>query len=168
MQEILNYSEKDFILDITIGDTVDQIDFRTALRINKGDLNKDLTQQPSYHAWYTALLTDQEDRLATRKRELDRHKSDISLQLRQGKLKVNNSDNKPLKLTEGGLNDYITLDNTYMAYQDDIQQLDTLCKKLKGLVAASSQRKDMLIQLGLLKRQEIDQMGLHIKNSKVQ
>jgi len=158
---LLKFTQDDLIINLQIGEQVEIIDLRTCLAINDGDLPKEYTQQPSWYAFYASILASQEDKLATVEREYTKYKADISLQLRQGKLQILDSNNKSLKLTEGAIQNYIDTDEHTLIYQQKIQKMQTICKKLKSLVNGSIQRKDMLIQLGLLERQERKQIPMN-------
>jgi len=159
-QVIVTYPSAN-VLKITtiIGTEKREIDFRTELRINTGNLVKELSEQPGHYAWYSAILADQEDQALSKKRDMERRRSDLALQLRQGKLKISDASGAAIKLTEGAIQDYIENDKLMKAMQDELFTLESYCKKFKILVAASVQRKDMLVNLGLLERQERKQFN---------
>jgi hypothetical protein len=150
----------DFVIDVLVGDKREKIDIRTAMSINNEDLVSEYTQQPSWYAWYASLLADQEDKKERIGRERDVYKSKIDMEIRQGKRKILDDEGKQIKLTEGGIQNYTASDEKMQAYEDEIQEQEYICNKLKVLVMASVQRKDMLIQLGLLKRDELKQFRM--------
>ncbi len=151
-------NEEDFIIDVIIGGKKESIDIREVTKINDDNLVQEFTQQPSWYAYYSALLADQEHRKAEKTRDLEMKKSEISLKVRKGELKILANDHKPIKLTEAGIIDYLRTNKKVQILADEIGELDTICKKLKSLVSASVQRKDMLIQLGMFKREELKQI----------
>ena len=159
MAVFLKFSEHDFDINVITSGTTETINIRSTMRINEGDLSKEFLEQASWFAWYSALLATQEDKLATKEREVHRHKSDLAMKLRQGKLTILDSREKEVKITEGAIDDYVDQDKKYRVLQDEVQELETTCKKLKLLVSASIQRKDMLTQLGYLQLQEKKQIN---------
>jgi hypothetical protein len=147
----LQFQPEDFQMNIKVGDTVELIDLRKNMRIDDKILAREYMEQASWFAWYSALLADQEDRLARMKTDAIRHKTDISLRIRRGELKIGLEG----KLTEGAINDYLESDKVARLKQDEIEVQQATCKKLEVLVKASMQRKDMLVQLGLAYREEL-------------
>lgn len=148
-----------FILNVDVGGNKETIDIKKAMAINQKNLPEECAQQPGWFAWYSALLATQESKLAALKRDLEEIRATMSLELRQGKRSLKGADDKEVKLTEGGIDNYILTNSKYQTIQNDLFSLEEVCKKLRLLVAASVQRKDMIIQLALLSRQEMRNFG---------
>lgn len=152
--------DRPFVIEVSVAGNREVIDFRSALKINDRNLPKECAEQPGLFAWYSAILADQETRLANAKGELERFEADLSLQIRQGKIKLPHADGKTeVKLTEGAIRDYMLVDKKHGTLQDDVQYYENICKRFRSLIAASVQRKDMIIQLALLARQEMKNFG---------
>ena len=157
----LKVEKSDFVIEVFVGDKKEVIDIRTAMKINNEDLVTEYTNQPSFYAWYAALLADQEDKRDRKKREREEYRSRLDLQIRQGAVKILDSNGVAIKLTEGGIQNYINNDERMQAFEDAVQDMEAICSKIRVLVLSSIQRKDMLIQLGLIKRQEMSQLKLN-------
>ena len=159
---VLSYdSENVFGLDVVVGLTKDSISLYRgkSLDINEKNVKQDLLEQPGKFAWYAALLADQEFRMAKSERDLKRRQADISMQLRQGKLKIKTEAGDVVKLTEAAIADYVSQDAKIRALEDELHDLESIVKKIKALVSASLQRKDVLIELSRLELQEKRQFG---------
>ena len=161
----LSYKDdKSFIIEVSIAGTRELIDLRRgpggALAINEKNLQKECAEQPGLFAWYSAILADQESRLAAVEIELERCEADVALKLRRGDIKVQSADGKSdVKLTEGAIKEYILQDKKHMTLSDDVQYYENICRRFRSLITASVQRKDMLIQLAGLTRQEMRNFG---------
>lgn len=149
-----------FLIHVWVGTEYKKIDLRDDLKINEDDLIKEFTRQPSMYAYYRALLAESEDRRDKKVKVVEMRRAEVSMQLRQGKLNIIDTMNKPMKLTEGGIEAYIENDTICKTQRQDLEAAEYICKRLKVLVDASLQRKDMLIQLGLFRREEIKQLGM--------
>lgn len=148
-----------FTLEITVGDNREIIDMRKAMVINEKNLQEECAKQPGWFAWYSALLADQEGKAASKKGEMESRAAELALQLHQGKLKLPDAKGEAIKITVAAVDSYVTGDKMYKVLKEELFAIEDICKKLRVLVSASIQRKDMLIQLGLLARQEMKSMG---------
>lgn len=145
---ILPMTAEDFQVKVQLPSEDITIDIRKDLRINDASLTQEWMEQASMFAFYSTLLADQKHKLAGLERDLTRYYCELSLSIRQGKVKVIE------KLTEGAIKDYIEGDNRYGSMKDEIHAKEGIIAKLSALVSGSMQRKDMLTQLGLQERQE--------------
>ena len=146
-------------IDINIGSEIEHIDLREDLKINDKDLAGEFVRQPSLFSWYSALLTDQEAKLGEARFEALRYKAGVVLALRQGKKLIVGTDGKAIKITDSVADSYTINDDMCSTFQEEVQRLEVIVKKLKVLRDASIQRKDMLMQVGALKRAEMEQFG---------
>ena len=156
----LHLTDDDFQITVIIGGKSELIDIRNAMAINQSDLPTEFTKQPSMFAFYASLLADQEDKKDKITREREMYRANLSLEVRKGKVKILDNDSKAMKITEGAIDAYVKNDNGYLELDEQVHYLEKISKKLKGLINASIQRKDMLIQLGALERRVREQMPM--------
>ena len=149
--------ESDFIIEVKTDACTEHIRLRDALKIDDNRIASEFQNQASWYAWYSALHAHMEEKYAEAKRDLSRAKAQTELDLRTGKIVFNDATGKPMKLTEGGVAAYLETDKKLQTLQDEMDVIQAKIGKLDVLVGASEHRRDMLVSLGLHKRQEMKQ-----------
>jgi hypothetical protein len=147
----------ELIINVRVGAEIEKIHLKDDLVINEKALSSEFIKQPSLFAWYSALLADQEGKLSRAKIDMESTKAGIVLRLRQGKRKIMGAGGSAVKVTDSVQDSYVLEDKLFKQYQETVQELEVIVKKLKVLKDASLQRKDMLMQLGALHRAEMEQ-----------
>lgn len=157
----LNIDTEDIAIHVNISGTVETINMRDDLRIHGDNIEmliEDMVNQPSWYAWYSALLATQEAEYDRLESKLKMTYCEYSMDLRKGKIKILDEDGKAIKITEGMIENYIKTIPKYQIIEEELYEKEINIKKLKAIVNASIQKKDMLMQLGALKRQELDHL----------
>jgi hypothetical protein len=156
----LSLDGTEIVINVKVGNDIESINLRDDLKINDKDLSHEFINQPSLFAWYSALLADQEDKLGRAKTDLSSCKADIIIRLRKGKIKITATNGQIIKVTDSVQDSYVEDHKLYNQYRDEVHRLEGIVRKLKVLKDASIQRKDMLMQLGALKRAEMEQFNM--------
>lgn len=158
-------AKDDLSLNVTMPDgTIESYDLRKTLHINEFNLQDEFVKQPALFAFLASLMEAAQDRLATANLALERHQAILTTQVRSGKLiPFNHSPKATDKLTEGALKAYITSDKKTQVLQDDVTFCEAQCGRLRVWVKGADQRREMLIQLGLLARQQYRNDGVQVK-----
>jgi len=144
---------------VTVGDKVFDGTLREVMQINEGTLNDEFIKQPSTYAYFAALsefaVADVEQKklaFSVLEANLD---SEKRIELRE------------TKVTEAVVKSAIIRDKRYQTMTLELIEAERQLGILKAFVKALEQRKDMLIQLGASKRQELVLSDFGINTNKV-
>lgn len=114
-------------------------------RINREDIDDELTNVPVIFSYYYGLLVRS-------KRNLDDAKT--LLEHWKAKIGVDSRSSADKKLTAKNLEDIIMSNDETSALTKDIDHKEEIYSYMKGICSTLEQRKDMLVQLSANKRQE--------------
>ena len=143
-------------VDIKVLDKEWSGETRDVLKINEQRLTHEFIEHPSTYAWFAALLA-----YATAETE--------SMKLSHEVLQANLYAEKRLemakgsgKVTEDKIKNAVVEDDRYAASQEQLTETKRQHGIVRAIVTALEHRKDMLIQLGATRRQEMFSDGISI------
>ena len=126
------------------------------LRINEQRLTNEFIEQAGKFAWFSALLAYAVAEVESKKLSHEVLQANLYAEKRGEMVKAK------AKVTEDKIKNAVVQDDRYAASSEQL----TECKRqqgiIKGIVNSLEQRKDMLIQLGATRRQEMFSDGAHI------
>lgn len=142
---------------------------REIVQIIEGSLTEEFANQPSLYAWFATLAEIasaeyemQKFDLSVLKANLDKKKrEDLKANLEKAKEKGSKE-----KVTEAMVESAIQSDGKFCQISRELIETGRQYGILKALVKALEQRKDMLIQMGSTRRQEMmmTDMGVNLSN----
>lgn len=132
---------------VNIGDKVFDGTIRDVLLINEATLTDEFIKQPSTYAYFAALSEFAVADVEQKKLALSVLEANLDSQKRL--------ELKDTKVTEAVIKSAIVKDKKYQMMVEEIIEAERQLGILKSLVEGLKQRKDMLIQIGSTKRQEM-------------
>ena len=129
------------------------------MKINEADLMNEFINQPSTYAWFAALSEISSAEVELKKFNLSVLEANLDKKKRE-ELSVNDK-----KVTESMVKSAIQSDAKFIALNEELLELQRQYGILRAIVGSLHQRKDMLIQIGSMKRQEmmLDDFGVSLK-----
>ena len=133
---------------------------RDIMKINEAILTEEFVKQPGTYAWFAALME-----IASA--EIDSKKFNLSV------LEANLDKEKRVflskdgKVTEAMVRSAIITDKIYIDLNTELLEISRQYGILKAIVRSLEQRKDMLIQIGSMKRTELSLGDFNIDMDKV-
>lgn len=134
---------------------------REIVKITEADLTEEFVRQPSLYAWFATLGEFASAEVETQKMNLSILRANLDAEKR---LELGREAKKP---TEAMVGSAIDVDSTYKDAQVALIEAKRQYGILKGIVKALEQRKDMLIQVGSTKRQEMSLSEFGVNLDKV-
>jgi len=142
-------------IDIKVSDKAFKGNIREVLTIQEAILTDEFIRQPSTYAWFATLAEMASAEVENKKIALAVMKANLDgIKRKELELEVKKNDPKG-KVTEAMVEAAILQDKKYQVSQDELIDTGRQLGILKAMVKALEQRKDMLIQLGSTKRQEM-------------
>jgi len=138
----------DMNVDIQVLDKSFKGSIREVLTINEATLTNEFVEQPSTFAWFAALSEMASAEVESKKMALSVLRANLDAEKRT---ELSSSG----KVTESMVDSAIVKDKRYQVAQTELIESERQLGILKSLVQALHQRKDMLIQLGSTRRQEM-------------
>ena len=137
---------------------------RDIVQIKESDLTEEFIKQPSLYAWFATLCEYASAEVETQKMNLSILSANLDAEKRTA---LANSIKKP---TESMVSSAIAVDPRHMDAETALIEAKRQYGILKGIVKALEQRKDMLIQVGSTKRQELalNDFGMNLDNVRKQ
>lgn len=126
--------------------------YRDGLEIDKTNLDKELSRQAATYLYVTEKSIEAEARYETFKVQVAQLRATLDGEIRK------NADLTKAKITEAGILSKIELDENYIAALRTLVALRTQRELSKAMREAYYMRKDMLIQLAIKTRSEIESM----------
>lgn len=154
--------EYDMMIELKVTDKEFKGNIQDIVKINEATLTDEFTRQPSVYAWFATLAE-----IAAA--QVEKTKFDLSVtRAKLDSIKRADLANEGKKVTESMVEAAITTDVKIMALTEELIDGGRQLGILKALVRALDQRKDMLIQLGSTKRQEmvLSDFGVDLKKVK--
>jgi len=144
---------------VNVGDKVFDGTLREVMQINDATLNDEFIKQPSTYAYFAALSEFAVADVEQKKLAFSVLEANLDAQKRL--------ELKETKVTEAVIKSAIVRDKRYQMMAEELIEAERQLGILKSFVKALEQRKDMLIQLGASKRQEISLHDFGINTDKV-
>ena len=144
---------------VSIGDKEYDGTIKEILLINEAALNDEFIHQPSTYAYFAALSEYAMADVEQKKLAFSVMEANLDSQKRM--------EFKDRKVTEAVIKSAIIQDKKYQALSEELIEAERQLGILKSLVKALEQRKDMLIQLGSMRRQEMVLTDFGINTIKV-
>jgi hypothetical protein len=135
-------------------------ELKALLWVNLDDLEKALVSQAAWTAWFCVVLGKATTLLKSKDYELDKKYSELYLNYAK-------PADKGERVTEATIKAKILIDMEYIKLQGEYSQLSEKVSVLSGIVRGFEHRKDMIVQLGALKRRELISGGFDESNSGV-
>ena len=144
---------------------------REVVGINEGNLTEEFINQPSLYAWFAVLSEIASAEVETKKFETSVLRANLDgekrKELSEQSQKEIEGKKKDGKVTEAMVESAIITDRRYMLCTQELAELQRQLGILKSMVRALEQRKDCLIQIGSMKRQEMVMTDFGIDLKKV-
>ena len=134
------------------------LDFKSSIEINEGDLNTEFKQQASLYAYFATAEATAKSNVMAAKLRLEVVDAELTK-----KIRAELSEGAAKAPTEKAIQSEVILSEQYQAAQKYLIDASKNADIAKGVKEAFGQRKDMLIQLGSAKRQEVDQIGMNLR-----
>jgi hypothetical protein len=146
-------------VSISVADKEFNGTIRDVLLINEANLSSEFERQPSTYAYFAALMEFAVADVEHKKLAFSVMEANLD-SVKRTELK------DQTKVTEAVIRSAIIKDQKYQLLSEELIEAQRQLGILKGLVKALEQRKDMLIQLGASKRQEmvLSDFGISLKN----
>lgn len=141
-----------------IGEDIFEPNYMAELEVARETINKNLTEQASYFAWYAVLSEMAEAEFKAAKLELELTEAELDSTLRKNKKEIGE------KFTEGSLGAEIKSDEKYVVAMLRMNEWHKNMGIVKAIKEAFAQRKDVLISLSSNMRAERD-VEIMIKKS---
>ena len=122
---------------------------RDIVKINEAILTDEFIKQPSLYAWFATLLEYASAEMETQKMNLSILRANLDAEKRTVLV------NEGKKATESMVESAIEVDERAIQAQKNLIESSRQYGILRAIVRALEQRKDMLIQVGSMKRQEM-------------
>lgn len=147
------------VLDIPdpVKPSVGELTFATDITINEGDLNKEFIEQPSKFLKYAVTEAQAQGLVLKAKFILETTEAEVASSIREDYRR------RDLKLTEKQLESEVLKNSKYQHVMKEYLKAKEQADILRAARDAFTQRKDMLVQLGLARRQETEQNTIAIK-----
>lgn len=136
-------------LDIKIAGKEWSGNLRDIVRIQESRLSDEFAEQPSVYAWFAALTELAGAEYENKKFNLSILKANTEKQVRYAAVA------KGEKVTENSIAAAVQTDDAYINAHIALLEVERQYSILRAIVRSLDQRKDMLIQLGVMKRQEM-------------
>jgi hypothetical protein len=136
---------------------VDESAFSSDVKINEGDLNKEFVSQAALFAKYAMQEARAQGEVIRTKFILEVTEAEVASKIREGYRL------KDQKITEKQLEAEVLKNPAHRAAYRKYLAAKESAEILRAAKDAFAQRKDMLVQLGLTKRQEADQNSLSLR-----
>lgn len=151
-------------LKLEVGDKTWEGNIKDVVAINEGSLNEEFTKQPSLYAWFAVLSEIANAEVYDKEFQLSRLEANLNKEKRA------QLDGDGKKVTEAMVKAEVESDNKYVVLRQEILESQRQYGILKALVKALDTKKDMLMQLGSHKRQEIamGDFGINIEKIRQQ
>jgi hypothetical protein len=147
-------------VQVRVGEKAYDGTIKEVLQINEATLTDEFIRQPSTYAYFAALSEFAVADVEQKKLSFSVLKANLDGQKRLELAKLG-------KVTESMVDSAIILDKKYQIMFEEVIEAERQLGILKSLVKALEQRKDMLIQLGSTKRQEMTLQDFGINVSRV-
>ena len=148
-------------LDVEVAGKEFKGNLREIVKITEADLTEEFIKQPSLYAWFATLCEFASAEVETKKMNLSIDRANLDAEKRAALL---SATKKP---TEAMVGSAIDVDERYVTAQKALIEAKRQYGILKGIVKALEQRKDMLIQVGSTKRQELNLNEFSVNLEKV-
>jgi len=147
------------VLDIPdpVKPSVGELTFATDITINEGDLNKEFIEQPSKFLKYAVTEAQAQALVLKAKFILETTEAEVASTIREDYRR------RDLKLTEKQLESEVLKNSKYQHVMKEYLKAKEQADILRAARDAFTQRKDMLVQLGLARRQESEHSTMAIK-----
>lgn len=151
----------DMQINLKVTDKVFDGNIREVLNINEAALSEEFVKQPSLFAWFAALAEIANAEVESKKMAVSLLRANLDAEKRT---ELSTSG----KITESMVDSAITKDKRFQVASEELIESGRQFGILKAMVRALEQRKDMLIQLGGMKRQEmfLSDFGINIDKIK--
>jgi len=140
------------------GISMDENNFAKEVAINEGDLNTEFKNQASKFVVFATEEAKAKAKVMTAKLRLEVVSAEMTKKIREKLI------SEGIKPTEKMIESEVITSPEYSAAQQALIQANCDADIARGAKEAFIQRKDMLIQLGSAKRQEMDQIGMSLKD----
>lgn len=140
------------------GISMDENNFAKEVSINEGDLNAEFKNQASKFVVFATEEAKAKAKVMTAKLRLEVVSAEMTKKIREKLI------GEGVKPTEKMIESEVVTSPEYSAAQQALIQANCDADIARGAKEAFIQRKDMLIQLGSAKRQEMDQIGMSLKD----
>ena len=144
---------------VSVGDKDYEGTIQEILLINEATLSDEFIKQPSTYAYFAALAEFAVADVEHKKLSFSVLEANLDTQKRL--------ELKETKVTEAVVRSAIIKDQKYQGASTELIEAERQLGILKALVKALEQRKDMLIQLGSMKRQELSLHDFGIDVTKI-
>jgi len=134
-----------------------EADLKEEVQIDEDDINTEVLQQPGKSAWWNTLHTLIQDKAGKLKRQLERKKAEIAINIRTKQYERLTST---LKITEKAIDELITSDEEYIELEEKYYKVIKQVNLLKDARIAFDQRVGMLQTYSSNKRDEQKHLGL--------
>jgi hypothetical protein len=134
---------------------------RDILKISDVKLSEEFMQQPSIYAWFASLCEMAGAEAENKKFKVSVLKANTEKRIRY------EFASRGEKTTENSIAAAVQTDDAFIAASMDLIESERQYSILRSLVRSLDQRKDMLIQLGVMKRQEMQLSDFGIDLEKV-
>ena len=134
---------------------------REIVKISEADLTEEFIKQPSLYAWFATLCEFASAEVETKKMNLSILYANLDAEKR-AEFAVSAK-----KVTEAVISGAVETDARHIDAKTSLIEAGRQYGILKGIVKALEQRKDMLIQVGSTKRQEMSLSDFQINLDKV-
>lgn len=147
-------------VSVSIGDKKYDGTIREVLQISEAELSDEFMNQPSTYAYFAALAEFAVADVEHKKLQFSVMEANLDSAKR---IELKDAT----KVTEAVIRSAIIRDAKYQVLSEELIEAQRQLGILKALVRALEQRKDMLIQLGSMKRQEMMLSDFSIDMKKV-
>jgi len=142
--------DKDLNVLVTVKDLDETINVGDDLKIDKGNLDEEFMQQPSKYAWWATLSALAKDATLNAELALSVYTAELF-----EKIKKEMTDGGE-KTTNMAIENKCFLDKEWRKRKEECLKRKKRQDILAGVATAFAQRKDMLLSLGPMVRQEMD------------
>jgi len=151
----------DMQIDIKIAGKEWSGSLRDVIRIQESRLSEEFAEQPSIYAWFAALTEVAGAEYENKKFGLSVLKANTEKRVRYELFA------KGEKTTESAVSSLVQTDDTLINANMALLEVERQYSLLRAVTKSLEQRKDMLIALGAMKRQEMFQVDMGIDIEKV-
>ncbi|WEU67338.1 AAA family ATPase [Xanthomonas phage JGB6] len=123
------------------------------------DINIDFMRQAGLYAYYAALLVQAEEQLDKYEHNIERMEAKLDQTIRDDAVTSGS------KVTEGQITKRVARNAMLIELKRRYIEAKAQVGYLKSTCIAFAQRKDMLIQLGMLRRKEEEASGMSVRTS---
>lgn len=126
--------------------------FNDDIKIDRTNLDDELSTQAEKYAYYAFLAEEAENLVSLKKAELDQLYAKIDCEKRSQAISLQ-AQNKGFKYTETMCENEVITDPRYVQVQSELHKSQLLAGQLKVCATAFSQRREMLVSLGMRNRE---------------